>query len=392
MWLNRLLIIVFLIMSSIFASFYGGNISYAFFYLSIVLPILSLLYTFYVYIRFRLYQEIGKHIVVKGELTPYSFTIANEDIITFNRIKVNFLWDKSTILNADSVKEYTLLPNGKKTMETYLRCNYRGEYFVGVNSVDIMDFFYLFRITYPIQSKLKVTVLPRIIYLNNLSLIPSLSDLKRSSSYMSKDMDRIDIETRPYQKGDSKKLIHWKASAKRNELFTRKLVSDPKTEIAIIMDLSTSHKDELERIIYEDYAIECTLSIAQYCKEHHTLVNVFYESASLDKFAIKNHSDFMVFYHMCANLSFRSRIPFEQVIEEIGTQYIHNGYIILITYSIKSSYLSILNLQKKGGKIAVLYISDHEKEEEAYLKGLRLSQIAVRIITRDADIMEVLSL
>jgi len=379
-------------MSSIFASFYGGNIPYAFFYLSIVLPIISLLYTFYVYIRFRLYQEVGKHIVIKGELVSYSFTIANEDIITFNRIKVNFLWDKSTILNGDSVKEYTLLPNGKKKLETYLRCNYRGEYFVGVNSVDIMDFFYLFRITYPVQSKLKVTVLPRIIYLNNLSLIPSLSDLKHSSFYMTKDSDRIDIDTRPYQKGDSKKLIHWKVSAKKNELFTRKLVSDPKMEIAIIMDLSSNHKDELEGIIYEDFAIESALSMAHYCKEHHTLVNVIYESGSLNKFEIKNHSDFLVFYSMCANIMFHSKIPFEQVIEESATPYIYNGYIIIITYSIENSYLTILNLQKKGGKIAVLYISDHEKDEEAYIKGLRLSQIGVRIITRDADIMEVLSL
>ncbi len=392
MWLNRLLVVLLIVLSGVFASFYGGNISYALFYLSIVLPIISFLYTFYVYIRFRLYQEIGKHVVIKGELTPYSFTIGNEDVITFNRIKVNFLWDKSTILNGDSVKEYTILPNTQKTMETMIRCNYRGEYFVGVSSVEIMDFFYLFRITYPVQSKLKVTVLPRIVYLDHLSLIPSLSDLKRSAYYSIKDKERVDIETRPYQRGDSKKLIHWKASAKRAELFSRKLVSDPKQEIVILMDLNSNHINEMDRMIYEDFAIESTLAIAHYCSEHHTLVHIIYENGSLNHVAIKNPSDFLVFYNMCGTLLFHSKVPFERILDESGPRFMDSGYLILVTYSLKNSYLSILRLQEQGAKIVVIYISDKEKEEESYIKGLRLSQIAVRIITREDNIMEVLSL
>ena len=88
MAVNRLLCVLLIIGTGIYASFYGGNISYAFFYLCILIPIISFLYTLYVYKRFKLYQTIGSRIVVKGDWTDYAFTITNEDFITYRNIKV----------------------------------------------------------------------------------------------------------------------------------------------------------------------------------------------------------------------------------------------------------------------------------------------------------------
>lgn len=173
MLVNRILLLVFIIASGVFASHYGGNVSYALFYMSLFIPAVSLLYTFYVYIRFRIFQEIGQRVVVKGDLIPYSFTLANEDYITFRSVKVNFLHDKSTISSAEDIREYCLLPGQSETMETTLRCNYRGEYYVGANTVDIIDYLYLFKITYPITSKLKVTVLPRVIQIPRIEFVPA---------------------------------------------------------------------------------------------------------------------------------------------------------------------------------------------------------------------------
>lgn len=94
MFINRIIMLILIIASAIFASHYGGNVSYALFYMSLSVPVVSILYTFYVYIRFRIYQEIGQRLVVKGDFIPYSFTLANEDYITFRSIKVNFFHDK----------------------------------------------------------------------------------------------------------------------------------------------------------------------------------------------------------------------------------------------------------------------------------------------------------
>ena len=103
MKINRLICVAAIIGSSVFASYYGGNISYALFYLTILIPIIAFLYTVYVYFRFKLYQSMESYLVVKGDWTLYSFIIANEDYITFRNVKVNFLSDKSTIESAHQI-------------------------------------------------------------------------------------------------------------------------------------------------------------------------------------------------------------------------------------------------------------------------------------------------
>ena len=146
---NRLIYILFIIGSGIFASYYGGNISYAFFYLAIFIPIMSFLYTLYVYFRFKIFQSMDSYMVVKGDWNNYSFEIANEDYIAYRNVKVNFLYDKSTIKKTEDSIEYSLLPNDKEKMDTQIRCNYRGEYSIGVDSIEVTDFLYIFPLPIP---------------------------------------------------------------------------------------------------------------------------------------------------------------------------------------------------------------------------------------------------
>lgn len=393
MSINRMIVIGFIIGTVILTSFYGGNVSYALFYLSFLIPFVSFLYTVYVYARFRLYQDIGRRIVVKGELIPYSFTIANEDFVTFSSIKVNFLWDKSAITNGKSVKEYCLLPGEKISMETTMVCNYRGEYYIGVNSVDITDFFYLFRITYPIQSKLKVTVLPRIIPLKNLSLLPNGKDLKEISPYTVSDQERIDIETRPYKKGDSKKLIHWKVSAKKNELYTRKLVSDPKIDVTVIIDTTAVEGKEMKQVMVEDSILEAVLAITNFCKENRTKVTVFYEKNGVSRIPVYNNADFPVFYNLCKDMAFRGNISLDELIKTVHSRDMNHDFYIIITHFISNeTYLTLLKLQEKGIMMAILFITYEEAEDDTYIRGLRDSYVTVKIITKEDNIGEVLSL
>jgi uncharacterized protein (DUF58 family) len=194
--------------TGIFASYYGGNIAYALFYLCILVPIISFLYTVYVYARFKLYQTIGSFMVVKGDWTEYAFIIANEDYITFRDIKVNFLSDKSTIEDANRNTQYSLLPSESDRLETRIKCNYRGEYYVGVDSVEVTDFLYLFTITYPVGTKLKAVVLPRIVPLERLGIAPPQTDVKNPVLNSNFIEEELDTEVRKYNPGDNKKRIH----------------------------------------------------------------------------------------------------------------------------------------------------------------------------------------
>lgn len=393
MLFSRIILIILIIASGIFASFYGGNVSYAFFYFSLMLPAISFLYTFYVFVCFRLFQDIGQRKVVKGDLTPYAFTLGNENYLTFRSIKVNFLHDKSIILNTENMKEYCLLPGASETMETKLRCNYRGIYYVGASSVVITDFLYLFRITYPVQSKLSVTVLPRIVQIDRLGIVPAQKDTKNLPYYMNQSHDTMDIVTRKYQLGDSKKQIHWKTTAKRNELFSRNFIANPKSETIIVMDLQELKEDELTKYIIEDQIIESALAITNYFRNNNTNVSVLYEQRGIQKAEIRSKVDFDIFYQICVSMSFHAEEPPEAILQMNRYACMQGSFIIVLTHNLTEElYYNMVNLSQHGYDIALLLMRDKiDPDKESLIGDLKLAGISFRLITREDEIREVLT-
>ncbi len=393
MKLNRLIFSAVIIGSSVFASYFGGNISYALFYLSVFIPVIAFLYTLYVYFRFKIYQKIDAYLVVKGDWTVYSFVIANEDYITFRNVKVNFLRDKSTIEAANQITEYSLLPSESERLETRIRCNYRGEYYVGVDSIEVTDFLYLFHITYPITSKLKVVVLPRIVFLEQLGIAPSQTDVKNPLRSGNVSAEELDTELRKYNPGDGRKRIHWKASARMRELITRKYQYNPKAEIVLFMDLMRIKEEELKVVIAEDKIIESVLAISSFYAQRETPSQIIYEMDGKKLINIYSKEDFNAFYKACVHIRFDGQLPVSELIAERLLRGEEGMVCVVATHSLtRELYLVALQAVSNGNHVSILFVSDDVSEQTKELKeGMKASGIAVFQIMSEDDIVDILS-
>lgn len=392
MRLNRLICLLMIIASGVFASYYGGNISYALFYLSILTPIIAFLYTVYVYFRFKLYQSMESVLVVKGDWNNYSFVIANEDFITFRNIKVNFLSDKSTIEATNQATDYSLLPSENEKLETRIKCNYRGEYYVGVDSVEVTDFLYLFTITYPMGSKLKAYVLPRVVPIEQLGIAPPQNDVKNPTVFSNNAEEELDTEIRRYYPGDSRKRIHWKASARMRELVSRKYQYIPKAQIAIFMDLTKMQDDELKVIITEDKIIESVLAIANYYALRRTSSEILYDMGGLNRSTIRSKEDFTAFYKACIRLKFLSDIPVSNLISERLRQGDEGVFYVAATRLLtKELYLAALQVISNGNSICILFISDDVTEDtKDLIDSMKQSGIDIHQIMSEEEIGDIL--
>jgi hypothetical protein len=391
MKINRLIFAAAIIGSSVFASYFGGNISYALFHLSIFIPIVAFLYTLYVYFRFKIYQKMDSYLVVKGDWTVYSFVIANEDYITFRNVKVNFLGDKSTIEAAHQIAEYSLLPSESERLETRIKCNYRGEYCVGVDSIEVTDFLYLFSITYPISSKLKVVVLPRVVPLEQLGIAPPQSDVKNPLRAGNAAAEELDTEMRKYNPGDNRKQIHWKASAKMRELITRKYQHIPKAEIILFMDLMMIKEEELKVVIAEDKIIESVLAISNFYAQRGTPSQIIYDMDGNKTVDIHSKEDFNAFYKACVHIRFNSQIS----VDELLTERLHRGqegmFCVVATHNLtKELYLAAMRAISNGNHICILLVSDDLSEKTKEMKdGMRLSGVVVYQIMSEDEIADI---
>jgi len=75
---NRLILAAAILATGVFASFYGGNIPYALFYLTLSIPVISFLYTFYVFVRVKVYQFIDKKRSEGKHYYSYRIAAANK--------------------------------------------------------------------------------------------------------------------------------------------------------------------------------------------------------------------------------------------------------------------------------------------------------------------------
>jgi uncharacterized protein (DUF58 family) len=116
--------------------------------------------------------------------------------------------------------------------------------------------------------------------------------------------EELDTEMRKYYPGDSRKRIHWKASAKMGELISRKYQYIPKAQTVVFMDLVKIKDEDLKVVGYEDKIIESVLAIVNYYANRRVVSHIIYDHDGVKQTPIGSNDDFNVFYKACVPLQF----------------------------------------------------------------------------------------
>lgn len=189
------------LLSLVAISFYGGAVSYGFFFGLTLVPVVSAVYLLAVYLRFKIYQKLESRNVVCGQPVPYFFVLQNDDYFAFTSVGVRLFSSFSYVEKLPDGTSYELLPGDKYTFETKLVCKYRGEYEVGVKEIVITDFLRLFQISYRVPETIKALVLPRVVRVDELQCIADIQTLLQRETYRAQT--QADVVVRDYVPGDA---------------------------------------------------------------------------------------------------------------------------------------------------------------------------------------------
>lgn len=386
---NRFILFLIFIATYIYAANVGGTISYLLLYMVLFIPMLSIFYLAYVFCRFRIYQSLERKVLVKGDHVPYEFHLTNEDIIAFTHVRVTLATKTSSVDAIDTDTSYCLLPSERIVKKTTLCGHYRGQYYVGIDSVIVRDFFNLFELKYSQKEKIEVQVLPRVLHLSNLAIAPNEENLKNNLQGEANKQVIRDNELRKYQSGDSMKLVHWKASARNRTLLCQKYIDEPKTEILSILDLSQNDRDEYEKIVIEDKMIESVLAIHQYFYSHGIPSRVMYADAEPRVKAIRTKQEFDEFYNTCKSLWFHSEYTVTNLLLQAIRVAEDTGYLIFITANLNDKICVACNeVVRYGLDVTILLVGDDDLSMQ---KRLLSEKIHLYIIHLDDDVETVLS-
>lgn len=305
------------ILSLVCISFYGGAVSYGLFGGLTMLPVVSFVYLLYVYLRFKIYQEIESRQVVCDQPVPYYFVLRNEDRLGFAGIQVRMFPDYSFVEDVEENVEYELLPGDEFLYRTKIVCRYRGEYEVGVKEVIITDFFGIFRFRYPVPGVIRAIVRPKLVEVSGLSALSDIVVELERESYQAQN--EPDVVVRDYVNGDSLKKIHWKAVARTGKLCVRKDTGTEKQGVMILFDTCRYSRKMAEYLPLESKMLETMLALAMFFVGKNIPITVFYGREGTRRVDVAGLRDFEAFYGRTVDMTFEETANAELLMEQVYT-------------------------------------------------------------------------
>ena len=356
---NRWIWLGLLILSLVAISFYGGPVSYGFFFFVLAVPAVSGLYVILVYFRFRVYQKCDSKVVVAETPVTFYYTLQNEDYFTFAGIKTDYYSDYSSLAGLDPDTEYELFPHTGIQKQTRLICKYKGEYPVGVKKVTVTDYLRLFRLTFKPKEIITVTVIPRLVILEGLSVLTELTESGKDSPVNPTEPYLL---VREYIPGDDIRSINWKLTAAVGKPMVRRRIGEETPAVSIIMD---SHRPSGEPDLYlprENKILETTIALTYYFLDRGIRVNVYAYAGGPLRFALDTTDSFEDFYNRMSYFSFAADSTPEKLFSYTATvpDIVKSSAVLFVVHDLYDAYVrQASDLEKYSVSTATCLVTDH---------------------------------
>ncbi len=384
---NRILVGLLFILSLVGISVYGGPITYGFFIMVTLLPITSAVYLLCVRVRFRIYQRLEGKTFVSNHAIPYYFTLQNEAKFAFAGVRVFFYSDYSTVFGLADGAEYELFPETGITRDTMLFCKYRGHYTVGIKSVEITDFLRILRIRYKNREPLEVTVNPDTV------VLPSLRSLTSSRAIAVDALHGTsipDMTVREYRTDDSFRRIHWKASAKAQQLMVRNVTGEEQKGVSVVLSTYRFASDPAVFLPVENRMLEIALALTHFFLLRGTPVHACHRTDAFSENVIDGTPSFDAYYSVLSALPFSDACADGLLFSDIGRQpsvsETKTAFLVLNRWDAEAEQLC--RTWNAGGVPVVAYIVS--KETPDFAAAASLPRTDCIVIPPDAPLKEVL--
>jgi len=354
---SRIFYLFLLGFSWLFIWLYGGKVPYTFFYVILLMPVVSALHAGMVYLWFKYRQQVSSKFVMKGDTVEYELEINNEDFFLYPYLTIHFSGIDTYYGGQFQSQRFSLEPYSRKKWCFPIECKYRGYYELGLKRVEICDVLGLFTFRYNVFEPIFITVYPKTVRLDRFRLVSRLISERNSLLYNMQE-DRINISyIRDYLYGDKLNNIHWKLTAKTGKLKVKTYESTSRDDVVLLLDLKKNHYAVEQNVALEDKVIEGAIAVAHYCIRNWIPVRLLYYQEGIAEINVKSPVDFEDFYKLLATVKFNGDTDLNNIIEIfLGTHPDKTNVVIVTSNMSYDIYGQINNMKLSGFEVSLLYI------------------------------------
>lgn len=186
---------------------------------------------------------------------------------TFHDNSGNVIAGRRLVLSAGALKkcEYSFKGN----------ISFRGEYMLGIESAEIYDLLRIFRFRLKKTPMCRIIVMPRRVMLDETTALCT-DDYDSTITKVSFMESGSFASVRKYADGDLMKHVHWKLSAKHDELMVKQSEQNLGSSALIITDLHSVSENEDDDLKAADAAVETALALTRkIISDGRTAVNIY---------------------------------------------------------------------------------------------------------------------
>ncbi|MCL1935699.1 MAG: DUF58 domain-containing protein [Defluviitaleaceae bacterium] len=324
---NRLAYITTLLGVFLLVMIYEHQITYMALYTIFILPFFSLLLTLIFRRNFIVTETFEKDNIFKEETIKYFFTVENKSFLPCTNVKVKFDNDNISIKSNSKDKVFTVMPFKTYQIIFDLTAKYRGIYKIGVKEIILYDFLGIFAFKQIYNNKLYIHVKPIVTNIDIPQLFTSNTTEEFSDDKSIEEDYTIISDLRKYLPTDGYKKIHWKVSARKNELISKNFQGTSKDSVTILLNNSENKNSTIEnRIKIEDKIIEVCVSVLNYSYKKMFKINFNYIGSE------SHIGDFNYLYNVVSKIDFVENIKFDDYFLNFSKLNIKNDNIIVITW------------------------------------------------------------
>ena len=382
----------------LFALIVGGRVPYFLLYTSLLILLIPLIHCVLGAIFLKGNVRLPEKEMMAGDEVKIRYSFENPLSLTFPILEIEN--NIAYRLTGKREKREIFHMEKKDYYEgtTIVSCKRRGHYQSGEVKLYIRDIFNIYSLSKTIFTPLSFKVYPQITPLKSFKIQASqhMGELLVMDPLFQDFSSLSDL--RVYQEGDPIKKIHWKASAKSDELIVKNYEERGDNEVVIVLDShKLSYKGDDEGFI-EDKLVETAAAIIDYCLKQNMKVTLYHErndevieTKGNNRGFLKRFMDEIVGFHPIGNSLLQYNI-------EKLTSFIKQGSTLFILTPQLNRQLGVKGIHMKMRNISPVYIVLGNKKENSIqwnqnkevARVLEGESIPIYMIDIDQDIRDVL--
>lgn len=353
---NRIIYIIAALLSFAFAISYKEQVSAVILSAFLIYPLLAWLTTF---ILLKLVSADFSQNTLrteKGTRFEISINVRNRSVLPCVPMElICGLPDEDSGLAAEKTIFVTLPPLGKAGLSMSCQNRYRGRYRFDIRKISVFDPLRIIRLTKKGKSELNAVFVPRRLE------IPDIDYLCERDSFAVKRQNSLDSRedfshVRDYIPGENVQLVHWKLTAKQDELMIKQF-DDVFDRRALILCGINSGEKERDPLLCADTVIETAVAFAKAFLECGIPASVEFGVTAESVCRVSNSAEFEEFFELMS------------VITPNGESFSADkdggeAVLVIVTAELTDEILSLANRAASVETVIVAYVNLSGKPTE----------------------------